>query len=87
MKKVEITINGRHEEKVARQIMQAIYGAMQEAPNYTDVSVHTETIPATRRNRTYCFGKAVEYGSEKRDKTDHQKTLGDCKIPGVEAVR
>lgn len=29
MKKVEITINGRHEEKAARQIMQAIYGAMQ----------------------------------------------------------
>lgn len=62
MKKVEITINGRHEEKVARQIMQAIYGAMQEAQNYTDVSVHTETIPATRRNRTYCFGKAVREG-------------------------
>ena len=53
MKKIEIVISGRREEKTARQMLQGIYRAISDVPACTDVSVQimtekgarTDTIP------------------------------------------
>lgn len=43
MKKIEIVINGEHEEAIGHEILSSVYGAVQ-GHGYTDVSVKADTI-------------------------------------------
>lgn len=43
MKKIEVLINGAHEEEIGHEILAGIYGAVQNH-GYTDVSVKADTL-------------------------------------------
>lgn len=64
MKRIEVIINGRREEKAARQVLQGIYRAVADAPACTDVSVQVKSENAAEGGRLLSMAPRRREGAQ-----------------------
>lgn len=72
MKKIEILLNGKQEERIAQHIMMSVHEAINEH-GYCDINLYADTIPEHEKElqipaflTQYARGGVVETGRNKR---------------------